>query len=485
VADRTALALSFDPDDYLCTWEISTGEGDHLNLPGSVTVQPNGPPIGLIHGNVPIKWTETETGARSAEFPQIIHRDVVVGHLANGAHAVLADATIEYWFPGQGHLSAASAVLSVAEVPQDRVPAYSRIEFQVHALDAVAGVAPLKSTLWPTGKDTEHLEGTWSAEGNPQSSQEWTDEGVTFRLEYDLSLRSMDPYSYRMGLSPVARIEASQPLTIRQWVEDWVEPTRRLVCIATGETQDLTYLAVRDGVGGEQGWSQRGQVFGSGITQAPYESRQDDVRKRGTSLYLKPDGISLLALVRKWQDLTATRHPLVETYGAMLTARDQHPRSRYLLLIQALEGLHGFETKEAYERRRTKHQEERTTVLAAVHGHLNSKGKRFLQRNLAREPRTSLDDALRGLMKGLPGEPLAKIADSDLIIEAMQDEPVPETTESAMRIIRNNLTHGNRGYEPRHLYDVVKILERVVRAHALRVLEAGPQSVERVLTHDD
>jgi len=54
-----------------------------------------------------------------------------------------------------------------------------------------------------------------------------------------------------------------------------------------------------------------------------------------------------------------------------------------------------------------------------------------------------------------------------------------------MRIIRNNLAHGNRGYEPRQLYDVVKILERVVRAHALRILEAGPQSIERVLTRDD
>jgi hypothetical protein len=484
MTDQTALSLAFDPDDYLCTWQIPDGEGRSVTIPGSLTVRANRPPEGVLHGDVPIQWTETEFGGSYAGFPQTVHRDVVIGRLANGAHVALADATIEYWLPGQGRVTGASAVLSHFGIPDTETPTYSRIEFQVQGLDAVAGVAPLKSMSWPKGKDTEHLQGTWSADGNAQSSQEWTDESVTFRLEYDLSLRSMDPYSYSMGFSPVVRIEASQPLTVRQWVDDWVEPTRRIVSIATGAAQDLTCLAVRPSVIDEER-SHRGQVFGSGITQAPYESRDDRVRKHKTALYLQADEVSMLALVREWQHLTALRHPLIETYGAMLTARDQHPRSRYLLLIQALEGLHGVETKDAYGESKTEHSLKRDAVLAAVLDHLDSEGKKFLKTNLAREPRVSLDDALRGLVKGLPGDPMGQIARSALIAEAMTDERKPDTTESALRVVRNNLAHGNRGYEAEDLQEVVKVLERVVRAHALRVLGGGPKSVERLLTQND
>jgi hypothetical protein len=468
MTDRTALNLAFDPDDYLCSWQIPDGEGRSVTIPGNLTVRANLPPKGVLYGDVPIQWTESDFGGGSAGFPQTVHRDVVIGRLANGAHVAVADATIEYWFPGQGHVTGASAVLSRVGVPDTETAVYSQIEFQVQGLDAVAGVAPLKSMSWPTGKDTEHLEGTWSADGNAQSSQEWTDESVTFRLEYDLSLRSMDPYSYSMGFSPVVRIEASQPLTVRQWVDDWVEPTRRIVSIAIGAVQDLTYLAVR-----------------TSITQAPYESRDDDVRKHKTALHLHVDEVSMLALVREWQHLTALRHPLIETYGAMLTARDQHPRSRYLLLIQALEGLHGFESKDAYRKSKTKHHLKRDAVLAAVLDHLDSNGKKFLKTNLAREPRVSLDDALRGTMKGLLGDSMGKISRSALIAEAMTDERKPDTTESALRVVRNNLAHGNRGYEAEDLHEVVIVLERVVRAHALRVLGGGPKSVERLLAQND
>jgi hypothetical protein len=88
-------------------------------------------------------------------------------------------------------------------------------------------------------------------------------------------------------------------------------------------------------------------------------------------------------------------------------------------------------------------------------------------------------------MKGLLGDSMGKISRSALIAEAMTDERKPDTTESALRVVRNNLAHGNRGYEAENLHEVVIVLERVVRAHALRVLGGGPKSVERLLAQDD
>jgi hypothetical protein len=397
---------------------------------------------------------------------------------------VLTETQIDYLMPEQGYIASASAVISLDEPTRGEVPTYHRVQFQVRGLDAVAGIAPLKSMSWPKLKGG-YLNGTFTAEGNPQSSQVWADEDIEFRLGYKMSARIMDPYSYRIGFSPVVDIEASRAFDLRQWVDEWVVPTRRIISIATGAAQDLTFLsASRSAVDGGSP-PDRGQVFGSGITQTPYESSFNEVRNYNSVLMLKVDGVSLLDMVRQWQRLTVARHPLIETYGAMLTARDQHPRSRYLLLIQAVEGMYGFETKGDREQRETAFQEKRKNVLSTVDGHLTPSQRRFLGANLARTPRVSLDNALHKMMSDLPGDPLAKIANTDLITAVKRDCPAIATTEGAMRVVRNDLAHGNRGYPPQHLHEVVGILERVVRAHALRILGATSASVERVLTQAD
>lgn len=64
------------------------------------------------------------------------------------------------------------------------------------------------------------------------------------------------------------------------------------------------------------------------------------------------------------------------------------------------------------------------------------------------------------------------------------DDPNPDTTVSALRVVRNNLAHGLRGYESGLLHEVVGILERVVRAQALRLLGCAGEVQQRALQGD-
>lgn len=478
--DRTALNPAFDPGDYLCTWHVPL-EGDKFgDIQGLLTVQANRPPEGQIHGDLPIRWQEGPGEQRSVGFPQHVECEVLTARLSTGANAVLTDALITYWFPNQGHVSGASAVLTLDDVTREAQPAYSRIEFQVEGLDAVAGVAPLKSMSWPNMKNLRHLEGTWSAEGNPDSSQEWSDGDINLGLDYNATVRTFDPYSYRIGFSPVVRIEVPKALTIREWIDEWVQPVRRIVSICTGKVVDLTYLATRAPAG--QPSARHGQVFGTGITQQPYESLQTRIRDWRTALMLKSDDVSLLTLTRAWQGLERQHHPLIETYGAMLTSHDQHPRSRFLLLVQAIEGLHGYETRQHYEKRRKRHEERRAALIETTKEHLDSDARKFLKRNLRKEPISNAEEALQAMISGLPVD-LMHLLDATKLVQAVkQEEPV--TTVGALRVVRNNLSHGVRGYDPEDLHTVLQILERVVRAHALRLLGCPDIVQNRALQSD-
>lgn len=206
-------------------------------------------------------------------------------------------------------------------------------------------------------------------------------------------------------------------------MDEYVEPIRRIISIATGTAQDLTYLAVEI-----EGTDSKYQVYGTAITQAPFISSQDAVKNNASAVRCKVDDISLLDLALKWRQFTAEHHPLVETYGSMLHTADQHPRSRYLLLVQALEGLYGFETRAEYEQRMEKHQAKRQEMLDRVAEQIEPEAIAYLRKHLQKSPLASLDTALQKLMSGLEVDPMAQLAQTSLVKEAMSDPRKPQTT---------------------------------------------------------
>lgn len=469
---KAALKLSFAPGDYLATWRLPSRKGGTIDARGELTVAGGKPPMATAHGDFDDELERSAGGAIG--FPQRVDVPVITGSLSNGANVILIDARVSYWFPERARIDAAAAFITLADVGFGKV-LFKQFDIQVGGLDAVAGAAPIKSTTFPQ----KGAAGTWAAELASDFKQEWTDPGAAVGLTYYGSFRSFDPYAFSMGFSPIAFAKLNEPLPLSQLLDEWVYPLRRVVSIATGRTQEITYLTLYPTTHDDS--ESKGQLFGSGITQDPYESSRDEIERIKSPLRIKSDGVSLLALLRAWQGLKSVRHPLLETYGSMLDARDQHPRSRFLLLLQAIEGTHGYETKASFVKRQKKHTEDRDQVVALTKDSLDAKQQRFLERNLGKRPPGGLEPAINWLAKKLPEDVKEQLEAAPLIATTMAAPVSAKNAADALRIIRNDLAHGTKGYDAYALQQVVEVLERVVRAHALDLLGCPGLVISRVL----
>lgn len=469
-----ALKLSFSPDDYLVTWALPSPNGGVFEAHGALTVEAGKQPKGSAHGDFDGDLARDATGLTG--LPQHVEAPVLTGRLSIGANVLLVNAQVNYWFPSHASIIAEAAIITMADGYELDSAKFGGFDIQLGGLDAIAGIAPIKSTQFPK----DGVTGTWAAELAPEDfRQEWKDGAATFGLTYYGSFRSFDPYSFSMGFSPVVWGRLDNPLGLRDLFADWIQPLRRVVSIATGRAEEITclivYPASNDGV------ERKSQVFQSGITQQPYESMRDEIDKIQSPLQLKSDEVSLLGLLRKWQELESVHHPLLETYGAMLHAKDQHPRSRFLLLLQAIEGTHGYETKASFDRRQKKHTESRDEVIALAKTVLDEKQRKFLERNIGKRPPGGLEPAINWLASKVPGDAKARLGAVPLV--AAMVAAGARNAPDALRIIRNDLAHGTKGYDAYELRQVVTVLELMVRAHALQLLGCPIQVVERLLVN--
>ena len=98
--------------------------------------------------------------------------------------------------------------------------------------------------------------------------------------------------------------------------------------------------------------------------------------------------------------LQSSHHPFVETFKNITLSSEQHPRSRFLLLIQALEGLYGFEHQEEQYERRQAYKNERQEFLDHMNKIIAEDDRQFLSENLLRNPYVSLESALIAIFNG-------------------------------------------------------------------------------------
>ena len=175
------------------------------------------------------------------------------GTLANGASVVLLDASLDYWSMGHGYVSGSAALLgngsaffgwSPTKTPAEmtnETPLISSVKFQVAGLDAILGSAPIKSVKSP-GTHPDNPKDLWSANLDLEATCEWEADGITLSVGYDGQMRAADAYEFRLTFSPVAIVSLSKSVPLR--VDDIVEPLHRIISLATGTSQDLTYVSV-------------------------------------------------------------------------------------------------------------------------------------------------------------------------------------------------------------------------------------------------
>ncbi|SFT30932.1 HEPN domain-containing protein [Streptomyces sp. ok210] len=478
MTEKAPLRLRLEPGTFPCTWSLPAEDGRQRELHGDIELTAGSIPRGEIYEDVP--GSEIANGVRA--FPQQSRYPILRAKLINGLELIGFDVVVSAWAPERATVFLRCALVGLRRAKSlEGEQVFAGLTAQVTHLDSIFGTGPIRSYGFPA-LDRPPLSGSWTISEEPGSVQEWNDEDALVRLSFHSSASLADPFRFQVMYSPVATIKLANEIPFDEILEQWVLPLLRIVTLCLGEPQEITALTLRVYEGGTS-VEREFQAFGLGVTQSPFASSIKEVRSNQAALTTSGDQVSLLRLLRRWQELENEHHPLLETYGSFLQVKGQHPRARYLLLIQSLEGLYGHENKDEDEGRKLRHREQRQEILDVIGScdSLISDHKRFIKKFLMKYPHGNLDRCLSESFTTLPGDVTAEIAKTPLIQNAISRNGGNLAVANALRDIRNNLAHGSKGYPAHELEDVSLILERVARAHLLRLLGCNAEIQERAL----
>lgn len=476
--DMIAVNLPHEPREYMCTWHLpkavqNSDENQLVDVLGTVDLDIRRNPTASFQGSLP--YASDIGGAR---FPQTNDFDCLTGTLSSGIHVALINGQTSYWVQNGGGANAAFAVLSTTPFEHDNHRKYQSIELQVDGLETIVDEAP--TTIEFTERTDEHDE-SYKISIPTQNTIDWRNQDSRMRLGYAGRLRP-DRFNFRTSFAPYLRIDIEEPISLADWWLRWVVPLCDILEVINGKPLDIMYLLAfedKDATGPKR---RADQVFRYDIRQDCIKIDEKRFNHTRAIVNLKQDNINLLNLIAKRRELEASRHPLLETYRSNAVSDDQHPRSRFLLLIQALEGLYGYEHKEEYQQRCERYTEKREAVLKQIETEIGSEDFKFLRKNLLRKPTSGLVGALSATIQTLPGDIQTQIDNNEIVAQVRSRcENTKISSAEALTKVRNSLSHGSSAYDPNDLEKICAILHKIVRAEILRVLDLPEIARQRML----
>lgn len=485
VTDKPPLKPSVQPGEYQCYGHLPNGDENPVIVAGVLSLQPNRPPEMSLHEEVPLSFDlDLGTGEMAQSFPQVTRYPALRVDLVNGLDAVLLDCTVEAWFLQRAHVTAAAALVGRIG-PVDGPLPLDGLRMQITGSDAIISPPPLGSTSWPMTLDPDKP-ATWSVtERFPRETTD-VDDDAEVSVGWSCSFTAGNGYQHRVSFSPVIDVKLTQPVELDKLRRDWIDPLHRLMGLATNREEKITYLALH--LASSEDERHRVQVFGTGIAQRPYASDYNEILHTKRAFECHGEGRpTLLALCRGWQQAHDAQHPLIDTLAPFLFLPRQHPRPRYLLLVQALEGLHGHDNQEATSARNQAHLQRRDEALAAVDDseNLSPEIKRWLKKNVPKRPATSLEPALKDVVASLPVNYSDKMNALDLVQTVITSTDNDATHwAAALRVVRNGLSHGSRSWDSHLLEPAAGLLEPIARAHLMRVVGV-PDALIQAFLHSD
>ena len=476
--DITAVNLPHEPREYMCTWHLSKAaqdsEDDQLvDVLGVIDLGVRRNPTALFQGVLPYA---SVNGV--AEFPQTNDFNCLTGTLSSGIHVALINGQTSYWLHNGGGANGAFAVLSTTPFEHNKYRKYQSIELQIDDLDAIFDIPPTSIAF---KKHTDDDDEECIINIPTQNYLEWKNQGTQMRLGYARQLRP-DRFNFRTSFAPYLRIDLDKPISLVDWWLQWVVPLCDILEVINGKPLDIMYLLAfedKDATGSKR---RADQVFRYDIRQDCIKIDEKRFNHTHAIVNLKQDDINLLNLIAKRRELEASRHPLIETYRSNAVSDDQHPRSRFLLLIQALEGLYGYEHEEEYQQRCKMYTEKREAVLKQIETEIGSEDFKFLRKNLLRKPASGLVGALSATIQTLPGDIQTQIDNNEIVAQVRSRcENTKISSAEALTKVRNSLSHGSSAYDPNDLEKICAILHKIVRAEILRVLDLPDVARQRML----
>lgn len=477
--DLMAVNLPHEPREYMCTWHLPKAAQDSaddqlIDVLGTIDLTGRHHPTASFQGILP--YASDSGGAR---FPQTKNFNCLTGTLSSGVHVALINGQTSYWLHNGGGANGAFAVLSTTPFEHNKYRKYQSIELQIDDLDAIFDIPPTSIAF---KKHTDDHDEEYIINIPTQNYLEWKNQGTQMRLGYARQLRP-DRFNFRTSFAPYLRIDLDEPISLVDWWLQWVVPLCDILEVINGKPLDIMYLLAfedKDATGSKR---RADQVFRYDIRQDCIKIDERKFNHTRAIVNLKQDNINLLNLIAKRRELEVSRHPLIETYRSNAVSDDQHPRSRFLLLIQALEGLYGYEHKEEYQQRCRKYAEKRKALLDQVQSSIVDQNDfNFLKNNFSRRPLSGLRDALNATFRTLPETVQTQIDGSEIVAQVRSRcENTKISSAEALTKVRNSLSHGSSAYDPNDLEKICAILHKIVRAEILRVLDLPEIARQRML----
>lgn len=476
--DMMAVNLPHEPREYMCTWHLpkavqDSDENQLVDVLGTVDLGVRRNPTALFQGVLPYA---SVNGV--AEFPQTNDFDCLTGTLSSGIHVALINGQTSYWLQNGGGADGAFAVLSTTPFEHNKYRKYQSIELQIDDLDAIFDIPPTSIAF---KKHTDDHDEECIINIPTQTYLEWKNQGTQMRLGYARQLRP-DRFNFRTSFAPYLRIDLDEPISLVDWWLQWVVPSCDILEAINGKPLDIMYLLAfedKDAAGPKR---RADQVFRYDIRQDCIKIDENKFNRTHTVINLKQDNINLLDLLIKRRELESSRHPLIETYRSNAVSDDQHPRSRFLLLIQALEGLYGYEHKEEYQRRCEQYAEKRELFLERAKPAISQEDFKFLKKNLLRKPTSGLVGTLSTIFRTLPKVIQNQISCSRIVAQARNSFGDKKMSSAeALTKVRNSLSHGSSAYDPNDLEEICSLLDKIVRAEILRLLDLSENVQQKML----
>lgn len=476
--DLMAVNLPHEPREYMCTWHLpkavqDSDEDQLVDVPGTIDLTGRHHPTASFQGILP--YASDSGGAR---FPQTKNFNCLTGTLPSGIHVALLNGQMSYWFHSNGGAKGAFALLSIRPFEHDNYRKYQSIELQIDGLETIVDEAP--TTIEFTKRTDEHDE-SYKISIPTRTSLDWNNQEAQMRLGYAGRLRP-DRFNFRTSFAPYLRIDIEEPISLADWWLRWIIPLCDILEVINGKPLDIMYLLAfedKDATGPKR---RADQVFRYDVLQDCIKIDENKFNHTHTVINLKQDNVNLLDLLIKRRELESSQHPLIETYRSNAVSDDQHPRSRFLLLIQSLEGLYGHEHKEDYQQRCERYTEKREAVLKQAETVISKEHFKFLRKNLLSKPTSGLVGTLSAIFQILPEDVQTQIDDSK-VVSRTRDICKNKNMSSAEALtrVRNSLSHGSSAYDPNDLEEICSLLDKVVRAEIFRVLELPEVARQRML----
>ena len=449
-----------EPGEYPCTWFV-----DGRQIPGSVELKANQPPVGFARFDLSALTVNAESGEGQQVWPANTDYARVDGYLEDRSlTVVLLDVLANNWYMERTTFHARFAL--VGTLNRDDAIRFNRARFQITGLHKFSGITPLSKNYFPT-----KLEGDvkWAAHSTGENlRKEWSADGASIAFKYFPTMRTHDPYQFIIKFAPWLMISVDEPVTVEEFWTPWCQALQALTAAATGQPERVTYLELRT----ED--DELAIVFASPISQEPYHCPKRNLMDR-VAFTASDEGYDLIESVITWHDLRKAEHALIAGFNPKILTNDQHPRSRVLQLLQWLEASYGFEQKQQTSERQEKHTNERDELLKQLkllvdNGALDNKHLKFAKQNVSKYVNPGLADALHVFIERYPELEIEnRLAALPLVVRILRDNESAGVID-AVRITRNGLSHGTADYDVNQLRGMSDVLYILVRAEFLRLL---------------